>query len=141
MRTWTQVPTLQPKLNKQIKDLIRKFPKSFFKKDILGVLLMGSCARGQATYRSDIDCLIVLKYAPLTFARIKELREALEKHFRPSLLHRPLQCEFHFVLPGVFKTKEPAMRQGLMQSINLLDPEGALKKGLKLLEQNQKAAA
>jgi len=119
---FTQVPSLIAPLQSQIEALRAGIPTGLVKNEILGVLLIGSASRGEATYRSDVDLLFVLKEAPLNYQRTVSLKRQIE----PSLRQEPLPVQLQFVLPSVFETTERAMREALARAIILIDPTGVL---------------
>ena len=96
----------------------------------MGVLLIGSTSRGMATYRSDIDLLVVLKDGDLHFGRVQNLRDHLD-HALADVADTPLPIHANFVLPSVIDTKEPAMQRALLSAIILWDPSLELYRQLK----------
>ncbi len=90
--------------------------KSAFAAEAEGVLLTGSCSRGEATYRSDIDLLVVLKAGPLNYERVQKLRDCADRAFESDQASLVLKLEIHFVLPSVFETQEPAMIEAIRLS-------------------------
>ncbi len=127
---WTKVPSLGLKLEAQMDHIKRTFPTDLFKTQVEGVLLTGSCSQGKATYRSDIDFLVILKHPPLTYSRVCQLRDQIESKMSSERTQSPLGCEFHFVLMDVFSTREPAMAQSLLDSVIFIDPNRKLKESL-----------
>lgn len=87
--------------------------------DFIALLLIGSCARGTATYRSDIDLLIVARDCHLDYGRVVEWRNRIEGVLETNAVETVLPCQFTFVLSSVRTTSEPAMRQALAKSIVL----------------------
>ena len=133
MRAWTTVPSLQQLLDRQIKLLAERFNGGLLVDEIKGVLLTGSCSRGSATYRSDVDLLVILQAGPLKFSRVSALRDAIETAIPIETLSSPLRVEFHFVLGSVFETSEPAMREALAAAETLVDLDGNLRRSLDLM--------
>jgi predicted nucleotidyltransferase len=123
---FTTVKSLTQPLEQQICTLAAGFTPGLLEGEIEGVLLSGSCARGEATHRSDIDLLVVLKSGPLNYSRVQRLRDALEEAIPAETLSAPLQVNFQFVLASVFETQEPAMAQALVEARILVDPRGSL---------------
>ena len=101
------------------------------KADILSVLLLGSCSRGTATYRSDIDILVVIDGEILNYGVVIANRDWIEAEFEKkaqlSTLTQPLEVQFTIVLKSVFNTSEPAMRDALSHAIVLADPRHLFK--------------
>src|ERR1700733_10849189 len=112
MFLYSRVPSLIPLLHRQIQGLKDHFPDM---RDILGVMLTGSCSSGQATYRSDVDLLVILRDGPLNFGRVREIRDTIEmgyrKQNRAEFLNDPLPIQITVVLKSVFSTSEPAMKE------------------------------
>ncbi len=127
MSSWTQIPSLRAALEKQIRGIIADFPRDVLESEIEGIFLVGSCSEGKATYRSDLDLLVVLKNPPLKYGRVVDLREKIEAKMPLAALSEPLACEFHFVLPDVADTSEPAMMDSISKATILIDPYGKLK--------------
>jgi predicted nucleotidyltransferase len=125
---FTKVPSLGPLLDRQISELKRFLPHL---KEVKGILLSGSCARGEATYRSDIDLLIILENGPLNYSRVQQIRDNIEQGLiaqsKADLLDAPLPVQITVVLDSVFSTSEPAMRDALKSALILVNPEGTLK--------------
>lgn len=132
--SYTQVPSLVSILEGEIESIRQTLLHIFTDSEIMGCLLIGSCSRGEATYRSDIDLLIVLCEGPLTYSRVRDLRDRFDEKWAASQGTSPLHCELHFVLRSVFETKEPAMRKALLTAISLIDKMGALKNELHRLK-------
>lgn len=126
---YTAVASLERPLKKEIELIGFELERHLSQLNALGVLLTGSCSEGKATYRSDIDLLVLVKEGPLTYGQVCKLREQVERVLGPKK-QMPLPVEVHFVLPSVFETKEPAMKKALAAAQKLCDPSGALKKGL-----------
>ncbi len=123
---FSSVASLEPKLRKQIENIATRLPKLLPENEVWGCLLIGSCSRGAATFRSDIDLLFILKSPPLDYERVSKLRDGLEKQWDQDPL--PIQCTF--VLENVFSTSEPAMQQALKSAWVLWDVEGRIQRGL-----------
>lgn len=115
----SQVPSLNPKLEKVLEDLRKKFPANLLPL-LDSVLLIGSASRGAATYRSDLDLLVVLREGPLQFERVRSLRDQFEREWLQHI-QSPLPFQVNFVLPSVRSTQEPAMRDALTKAIMLID--------------------
>jgi hypothetical protein len=88
----------------------------------MGALLVGSCASGKATYRSDVDVLVILKAAPLIYSRICALRDRFDQAWQKT---GPLDCHLNFVLTNVFETSDPAMKHALHGAVTLTCHGGA----------------
>ncbi len=129
MGSFTKVPTLIPLLDYQMEEIKKNFPRDL---EIVGALLIGSCSSGTATYRSDIDILVVLKEGRLTYDRVKNIRDQFESHFqgigKEELLNKPLPVEITVVMSSVFSTIEPAMKGALSIAHILYDPDRCLLK-------------
>lgn len=132
MNAFTQIPSLIQPLKNQVLELQRHWPKN---EEILGVLLIGSCSKGEATYRSDVDLLIISKIPKLTYEYVKTLRTSLEKDFIESghsdLLQKPLEVQMTIVQESVFLTIEPAMQDALRHAIILRDETHTIASKLK----------
>lgn len=128
-RTYSTVPSLQPKLAEQIETLHGAFAKTF-PQSVLGCYLIGSCARGEATYRSDIDLLAVINKPTPQFSDVQEIRDHFEQSLAKlgfdSLAREPLPVQISIVGTTVFATQDPAMLQNLLEGIILFDPNGSL---------------
>ena len=84
-----KLPLLQPKLLTEINSLSQAFASSrkvAILRQVESILLIGSCSRGQATYRSDIDLLVILKEGPLTYTRVRQLRDIFESELLDSIV-------------------------------------------------------
>ena len=83
-----------------------------------------------ATYRSDIDLLVILKEGKLDYGRVKQIRDEIERHFSSvgaeNVLRSPLPVECTVVLRSVFRTIEPAMKEALNFAVILSDFTGEL---------------
>ncbi|MCM2322689.1 MAG: nucleotidyltransferase domain-containing protein [Oligoflexia bacterium] len=136
MAQFTQVPSLIAPLDEQLRG-IRAILKSIKDPEISGALLTGSCSTGKATYRSDIDILVLLAEGPLNYARTRSVRDRLEATFKDAgrleLLEKPLEVQFTVVLESVFATREPAMRAAL-RSAHLLSDAAGIQQKLKKLQ-------
>ena len=122
---WTHVPSLSDPLDEQIRGIERGFPPDVLEQ-AEGVLLTGSASRGEATYRSDLDLLVVLRQPPLSYERVVALRRRIEEAMPEGALERPLAADIHFILPSAFATEEKAMSAALNNAVILLDPMGRL---------------
>ncbi len=118
---FSNVPSLQGPLEEEIKKLAT-FLKEEFDAIAFGSLLIGSCSRGDANYRSDVDILVVLKEGPLKYERVVKLRGAFDSR---ATLGEPLGYQLNFVLSDVFETEEPAMREALRKAVILVDGKSA----------------
>lgn len=114
-QAFTKVPSLKSALSGQIEAIEEELPAIAHKLLVSEVLLIGSCASGTATYRSDIDLLFVLKSGSLNYSRVKKLRDILEQSLGKSAEH-PLRCQANFVLHSVYDTQEPAMKRALQEA-------------------------
>lgn len=127
------MPSLKNTLKAQIVELQSVFSR-FSDPHLLGVLLFGSCARGEATYRSDVDILLVFETSHLTYGFVQSARDNVEKHFRNSgkelALSKPLPVQTTVVASSVFATNEPGMTQALTESLLLFDRKGTMKDNL-----------
>ncbi len=85
LRTYSRVESLQPLLADQVLNIAERLKVAPLMQEILGVLLTGSCARGEATYRSDIDFLVILRDPPLNYSRVTKLRAALIQSLREAV--------------------------------------------------------
>ncbi len=130
--SYTTVPSLVIPLNEQIKRL-KKRALDFIQKGsylLRGVLLIGSCSRGTATYRSDIDLLFVLSASSeLTYGFVKKIRDDFEEGEET-----PLPVQVTVVRETVFDTDEPAMKQALRESEVLADLSGELDRKVSILK-------
>lgn len=128
---YTKIPSLQGLLHIQIESLKTGLTQ-YAQKQFVGALLFGSCCRGEATYRSDIDILLVFEQISLNFSFVQQTRDAIEKHFTDrglgNLLRQPLRVEFQVVRDSVFQTSDPVMKSNLEMGIILVDKTGFIKK-------------
>jgi predicted nucleotidyltransferase len=109
---WSRIPSLNPRIESALATFIAAFPTSL-RSQAVEVLLIGSASRGEATYRSDLDVLVVLRAGPLTFSRVQELRDLLDRETLGNLQDSPLEFQVQFALASVFHSEEPAMREAL----------------------------
>ena len=119
--TFSQVPSLGLPLAKQIEGIVHLFQDHADRLDAEALLLIGSCSTGQATYRSDVDLLVILRDPPLTYDRVQKLRDLFDTLGMPEL---PLPVQIQFILPTAFETKEPAMATALKMAIALWEKPG-----------------
>ena len=130
---YTQIPSLRESLGKQLNELSSLFPRI---SSIDAVLLIGSCSVGKATYRSDIDLLIILGEEKITYDKVVLIRNQIEEHFtklgRPDLLSQPLPSQITVVGKSVVSTQEPEMRRAITHSIPIFDDQLFLKKFLEI---------
>ncbi len=126
--SFSSVPTLQPLLAEQIIALQKLLPSLQM---VEAIYLVGSCSRSTATYRSDIDLLVVLNVKKLTFTTVQAIRDEFENYFETighaNLLVLPLPIQITVVLDSVFATTEPAMLQALEKALPLFDPKNRLR--------------
>ena len=136
-RTFTQVPSLSEPLRLSIEQLPKIVADAFSSREILGVLLIGSCSTGQASYLSDIDLLIVLREGPLKYGRVCAFREQWDRVLlKKGSLSLPVHT--NYILPEAFQTHEPAMRKALRNAMIILDPEKILVHKLEKLRREKK---
>lgn len=132
MRRFTSVPSLIEPLRTQIRGLVSGL-RSYSDPRVSGIVLTGSCSRGEATYRSDVDLLVILGLGPgaLNYSVTREIRDSIESHFKrldaDELLRQPLPVEVTVVLESVFETQEPAMLDALNKCLLIQDYSGKLK--------------
>lgn len=136
MVRYTAVASLTPLLETQVSSLIKVLPVVFSPNESMGALLIGSCSRGQATYRSDLDILVILQTGSLTYSRVQSLRDQFEQCWSKSNAG-PLPCQINFVLPTVFETSEPAMQNALRDAVILHDSGGTLDRKLEPFRRKQ----
>ncbi len=134
MQQFTSIPSLKDPLQQQIQNLQAGLAR-FQDENVAGILLIGSCSRGEATYRSDIDLLLILNEAQLKYDRVQEIRNSVELHFQrmgcQELLETPLPVQLTVVLKSVFTTQEPAMIEALQRAIVLWERDGTISSALK----------
>ncbi|MGE0525800.1 MAG: nucleotidyltransferase domain-containing protein [Bdellovibrionales bacterium] len=128
---FTQVPSLQVPLSRQVRGLSSDLDQ-IRPVGILGVLLIGSCARGTATYRSDVDLLVILDQRAFKAHDVRAVQELLENQLQAH--NDPLPLQFVVVGKSVFQTQEPAMMGNLRDSLILYDPQRLLQSRLKALK-------
>jgi predicted nucleotidyltransferase len=122
----TSVPSLAGKLEAQLRSLREALAAASIAGEFQEVLVIGSVSRGEATYRSDIDLLFILREGPLNYSRVQDLRDRLEHQVLEKVSERALPVQAQFVLPSVRETREPAMRSALKAAWPLLHrPEAA----------------
>lgn len=122
-KPYSRVPSLQGVLSEAIKSLMTVLGSNASKLGLSRILLIGSCAYGKATYRSDIDLLLVLENEKLSFATTRQKRDAIDALIARSGLKLPLELDIHCILPASLQTKEAGMRQALETSVVLFDSE------------------
>lgn len=127
------MPTLKAPLTQQIGAIQKAIPEIAKQIDVSAVLLTGSCSRGEATFRSDIDLLFVLNKAAPTYSSIKQWRDLIES----KVSGIPLPIQAHFVSRLVEKTVEPAIRMAISDAQILFDPHGIGKKIQELFRHDQ----
>ena len=132
---YTRVKTLNLPLIEQIERL-KHLLLGYQQQGFLGAILFGSCSKGRATYRSDIDILLVFDQEDLNFSMTHKTRNGVEEYFKSQkaegVLLSPLPVEFQVVRRSVFLTKEPEMLKNLKQGILLVDKQDLLKNELKI---------
>lgn len=122
---YTKVPSLKEKLEQQISALRTRLGEVLTRDaQYFGFLLTGSCARSDATYRSDIDVLVILDEGELKAERVARLRENLESSMQPGVL----EVQFTFILKTSLNTSEPGLKQALHESALLAERNGLLSK-------------
>jgi predicted nucleotidyltransferase len=126
---YTQVPSLIQPLELQIEGL-KKILKNFKLHHLIGIALFGSCSKGKATYRSDIDLIFIFDQQDLNFSFVKNTRDEVENYFKSlqkeNLLEKPLPVEIQVVRDSVFLTTETEMINNLKHCLILLDLNGKL---------------
>lgn len=111
-------------MHRQLLELRARLGRASIAREFRQVLVIGSVSRGEATYRSDVDLLVILRQGPLNYARVQDLRRRLEEEVISG--SEGLEVQAQFVLPGVHQTTEPAMRQALREAWPLISaPEAA----------------
>ncbi|MGZ3769124.1 MAG: nucleotidyltransferase domain-containing protein [Bdellovibrio sp.] len=127
---YTSIPSLATPLDQQIsglKSVIQLYDQNFFK----GAVLFGSCCRGEATYRSDIDIMLIFDQKNLDYTFVQKTRDSIEefflKHNAQQLLNSPLPVEFQVVRSSVFSTTENEMKTNLRCGIILVDKANFIK--------------
>ena len=129
LKSYSQVNSLKQPLEQQIKGLITYFT-SALQKDINYVLLFGSCAKGTATYRSDIDILVILDTRKLTFKDVQTRRKQLEQE-NESLFFEPLPVQLSFIKLEALYSNNQITREALREGILIFGNEKAFKEALK----------
>ena len=122
MSHYTEVPSLKKPLSDQV-DQIKENLLQQNLSEILAVLLVGSVAKGKATYRSDIDLLFILRKPAIKADDSHQIFERFSKNLSDN---SPLPVQIVVVGDSVFQTQEPAMKQNLKESIVLADPRGTV---------------
>lgn len=123
-RVFTQVTSLRPKLEKQVRQVAKAFADSK-QNDWVALILIGSASEGQATYRSDLDFLVIVSPdRPLNYGQVVAWRDELERLLAKKGVDSTLPCQFNFVKDSVRHSVEPAMRQALAGGLVLfsVDP-------------------
>lgn len=113
---YTKVPSLILPLQNQIEALRAYFAASAPALGLERVILFGSCARGEATYRSDVDLMLVLAEGPLTFARSSALKERVESETESSGIRSALPLQLTCVLSSIDASQDPGTRDALQFS-------------------------
>ncbi|MGZ3746422.1 MAG: nucleotidyltransferase domain-containing protein [Pseudobdellovibrionaceae bacterium] len=136
--TYTKVPSLIDPLAQQIQG-IKAHLESFDQEFFLGAILFGSCSRAEATYRSDIDIMLIFDQNNLDFSFVQKTRDRIENHFSvhklSHLLNEPLKAEFQVVRFSVFQSKEDEMKNNLKTGLCLVDKFGLLKREMEILHE------
>lgn len=118
-----------------IKAILNTFDQDSF----VGAILFGSCSRGTATYRSDVDIMLIFEQNDLDFKFVQNTRDSVEHHFfkhgSSILLTTPLSVEFQVVRASVFSSTEEEMKKNLRTGIILTDKYNILRKNLELLNE------
>jgi predicted nucleotidyltransferase len=135
---YTKVKSLVRPLLEQITKIqyvLSQYKQSHF----VGALLFGSCSRGQATYRSDIDIMLIFAQDDLNFSFVQKTRDQAEwffaAHKMSEALCEPLQVEFQVVRNTIFNSKEPATIENLHHGKILVDPSEQLKRQMETLDE------
>lgn len=135
---FTAISSLLTPLREQIagiKNILSKFDQDFF----VGAILFGSCSRGEATYRSDIDIMLIFDQSNLDFKFVQTTRDLVEGHFlahnSSKLLSTPLPVEFQVVRVSAFSSTEEEMKKNLHTGIVLVDKNNILRKNRGLLNE------
>ncbi len=89
----SKVPSLQSKLQLQVSK-IRNGLLQWNDPLICAACLYGSCARGEATYRSDID-ILVFANVEANWTSTNLVKDLLEKNL--TLLEEPLQIQWQIL--------------------------------------------
>ena len=95
---YTKVPSLQPKLEAQISEIRTRLAGADLRAELDEVLLVGSCSRGEATYRSYVDLLVILRNGPLNYRRVCRLRDRFDHEVLVNSQRHCLPVEVQFVL-------------------------------------------
>lgn len=135
---FTAIPSLLVPLREQItgiKNILNTFHQDLF----VGAILFGSCSRGNATYRSDIDIMLIFEQNNLDFKFVQTTRDSVENHFfkhgSSTLLKTPLPVEFQVVRTSVFSSTEEEMKKNLRTGIILTDKNNILRKNMELFNE------
>lgn len=113
----TKVPSLREPLEAQIRALTSSFPNA---PGIMRLYLFGSCARGEATYRSDVDLLAVQMEAP-TFARVAAIRDFVEAAFAKSGMASVLSSPLPVQIQAIAEASEDRFTRESAPAILLRD--------------------
>lgn len=96
-RSFTRVPSLRDPLKRQIESIAAQFPAI---SGVSALYLFGSCARDEATYRSDVDLLTIHDREP-NIALVAEVRNLVEEAFLErgqfEALEKPLPVQIQIV--------------------------------------------
>jgi len=92
---FSKVPSLAPLLSNQVKEIVRNFPRQ---KAFHRLYLFGSAARGEATFRSDLDLAVIINTSP-TASLVGRLRDEIESALGTGskTWNEPLACQFQFI--------------------------------------------
>jgi predicted nucleotidyltransferase len=128
---YSSVPTLQPKIEIQMRQ-IQSALLTLSVVNLVGIILYGSVARGHATYRSDVDLLVIIRQDTLTYSDVQLVRDLIEAHFNQlglsEILEAPLPVQLTVVRDSVFNSTEPDLQEALLSGIIFLDNMGVLQK-------------
>lgn len=116
----TQVPSLVGPLSEQLSAICGHVPGFSVEVEAERVLLTGSCARGEATWRSDVDLLVVLRLGPLTYSRVRSVRDAFDARVG-ALSDRPLPVQVSVMLAETLADPDPGTKLALRDAIAMIE--------------------
>lgn len=135
---YTRIKSLVIPLSEQITK-IQSLLSQYKQNQFAGAMLFGSCSRREATYRSDIDVMLIFDQDELNFSFVQKTRDSVESFFAvnqmSAVLIEPLRVEFQVVRINIFNSKEQATIKNLRQGQLLFDSKGELKKMMEKLSE------
>ena len=83
--------SLLPKLEYQVSKLKDELPALLKTLGGVGAVMVGSCSRGEATYRSDLDLLVVMGAGSIKYTSVQKWRKLKLNFLHPHKCHSPFK--------------------------------------------------